>query len=1368
MEPPPDCSSHYIKNDDYFPPITHSSSSKRNENGNGSTNGDFLDISAKTGHFGFTKTDVSQPSTRKTLDKIEGNPSVRSSAIIAYSATKNNAMFSHLAPETNLNLAPSNWLRKTVGLRPETVLPGGRYSSNPNRSFSGFSMASGHLDSVGKVDVVSDAENIKKLLKMPYNKAHVSMAIHRIGRTLLLENFDIKRFTAEESEWEWFRNFYQELVQQQQGSNTLFKKKSPSSQYERLMLSKFLYYSIYKDSLNKIEDKTQENEEFSPTEKDFSDNKETKESNVKLIEIDEECLASLGSEEEKIKELSSSLSSCNSSTSDDKAEQNDEESKRNSAIVTSDRRWRYWTPHESFPTPDATEAFERNISWTFEDLQMLLGTNMPIFGGGKYPAVSLRLRDSNKPINILTGIDYWLDNLICNVPELVMCFHVNGIVQNYEVIKTEDIPKLDHSSFSPQVVKDIAQNILSFLKSNCTKEGHTYWLFKGSGDDVVKLYDLTTLCDTNTSDIGTNRRTEQNLQKNPYIFSVAMLLYRTAISLMQSRDTCDHRITVKKLLIQCIDLLDRTKYQYIVSSAICMLSTLFLPDPNLDRPAKEGTTTKEQDSSPSPGSVDWKGCDTCTAHHDTDLANSRKNSEGPRNAEVASIPSVTDLSIPERYQPISASFDLIKSPSRNRRQTNDEQNGQVEESCNTVLSYVVSGLEVLVPCYRLEWQQSLLCQLIRNAALAYFRLAEQASNLGKFGRALRRSKLALQSYETFDYLSGDIWNPNNNTERRPPDFHLLLPRMLSLCGEIQFSLVEDIKSHGAVSLSHIEELNSLTENDEKIRSGLSRVLPTEGKYSMMTQMSSEIDQALLNCSRCYETALNVMREFGPINKDGTMRDSAKNSSRSAKDGRGKGKGKSKRTNEPLPQPSTTPNSTPPTQNPTNPTQKQAELIWALRTVLTRRHGHCVNELGASALNRAVSMISSSEPSAGDNDTSNKKIWDCWNEAKAHFEAAHLSFAQVNDIINEALVLSNMGRLMRVSAQFYSNNEQGQLSKQERQCFFSAIEKYGKALSILGPKDSKHASCPIRSDTGVSTCTAVYDNISWELSSSYFNMAQILQENAPEDQQASEEAEKEIISWMNNSLKYCKYIWEKTPKQSVALYRQSKIHYRLASLHHNSYRNCTDAHRCKQLRNLAEKNYNKSIAILEALDEHPYEMLRVQLERMALKEHQITSLNSVNQKLKLLFEGLHVVLECEKPLRRVEKSTKVATKDSLSSQVDSREQLNNSEIDPSNISEMLGLLGILATILRSFLLLIVRFMKITGYEHETSFVRRRQSPGKLSQQNFKELYSRTLRSLQQINVPEEEDSSIDGSHLVLQENVSTVLNVLKDISEVLGK
>jgi len=37
--------------------------------------------------------------------------------------------------------------------------------------------------------------------------------------------------------------------------------------------------------------------------------------------------------------------------------------------------------------------------------------------------------DMSKPINVLTGIDHWLDNLMCNVPELAMCYHDNGIVQ---------------------------------------------------------------------------------------------------------------------------------------------------------------------------------------------------------------------------------------------------------------------------------------------------------------------------------------------------------------------------------------------------------------------------------------------------------------------------------------------------------------------------------------------------------------------------------------------------------------------------------------------------------------------------------------------------------------------------------------------------------------------------------------------------------------------------------------------------------------------------------------------------------------------------------------------------------------------------
>ncbi|CAF5025147.1 unnamed protein product [Rotaria sp. Silwood1] len=66
---------------------------------------------------------------------------------------------------------------------------------------------------------------------------------------------------------------------------------------------------------------------------------------------------------------------------------------------------------------------------------------------------------------------------MCNVPELAVCYYVDGIVQSYEINKTEDIPY-----------------------PNATTEGHIYWLFKGSDDDIVALYDLTSLCETDCDD----------------------------------------------------------------------------------------------------------------------------------------------------------------------------------------------------------------------------------------------------------------------------------------------------------------------------------------------------------------------------------------------------------------------------------------------------------------------------------------------------------------------------------------------------------------------------------------------------------------------------------------------------------------------------------------------------------------------------------------------------------------------------------------------------------------------------------------------------------------------------------------------------
>lgn len=51
-----------------------------------------------------------------------------------------------------------------------------------------FSSDQGSNDNI----VFCHTQNIKKLLKIPYSKSHVSMAVHRVGRTLLLDELDIQ------------------------------------------------------------------------------------------------------------------------------------------------------------------------------------------------------------------------------------------------------------------------------------------------------------------------------------------------------------------------------------------------------------------------------------------------------------------------------------------------------------------------------------------------------------------------------------------------------------------------------------------------------------------------------------------------------------------------------------------------------------------------------------------------------------------------------------------------------------------------------------------------------------------------------------------------------------------------------------------------------------------------------------------------------------------------------------------------------------------------------------------------------------------------------------------------------------------------
>ena len=154
---------------------------------------------------------------RSSLDlsspRVSSASSVQSTAVVKFSSLSESdpssvSPLARLAEQTNLNLPPSNWLKD------EPSSKGFVPSPNLHSGFTSFRMANDFVDCLADVDVVSDGENIKKLLKIPYSKAPISMVVHRVGKTLLLDDFDIHRYLLRRSasEWEWIRKFFYEIV----------------------------------------------------------------------------------------------------------------------------------------------------------------------------------------------------------------------------------------------------------------------------------------------------------------------------------------------------------------------------------------------------------------------------------------------------------------------------------------------------------------------------------------------------------------------------------------------------------------------------------------------------------------------------------------------------------------------------------------------------------------------------------------------------------------------------------------------------------------------------------------------------------------------------------------------------------------------------------------------------------------------------------------------------------------------------------------------------------------------------------------------------------------------------------------------------
>ncbi|KAM4598994.1 LOW QUALITY PROTEIN: erythroid differentiation-related factor 1 [Fundulus diaphanus] len=1171
-----------------------------------------------------------------------GNGEVKSCAVVKYSAAPPPTTYALLQEKTDLKLPPANWLRENpqLGSAGTTVLG----SSSKSKPFSSFGMAYEFIDCIGDdVDVVSDSENIKKLLKIPYSKSHVSMAVHRVGRTLLLDELDTQellRRSSQTGDWTWLKEIYQRLIDQKWQR----KKKSKEHWYQKAILSKFLYYSINGDGA------------ADPVTED-------------MIKEDED---------DGAEEYSSSWPATFTSTMSE-AEETDTP-KQESVPVDNDFALGQVTSvpkEQNLPTlfnegensQGLRNDFVRNIMWTFEDIHMLVGSNMPIFGGGRYPAVSLRLRDSNKPINILTGIDYWLDNLMCNVPELVMCFHVNGIVQKYEMIKTEDIPHLENSNFSTRVVKDIAQNILSFLKSNCTKEGHTYWLFKASGSDIVKLYDLTTLCE----------EAEEEKYQNPFTLPVAVLLYKVASNLMlKASQNRKHYGKIRTLLLNCVKLLDPEKHPQIIASAYYMLSELFQLDELPDEDGGESLRAGGSEDSYSDEDREEEEGEDDDLTEDGEEMGSYSNCPRPQDDSkaVAVIRSVGELSVPEKY----------KSTHQIRPSCAFPVSQDKEERCRHVLSYVLKGLKAVDGSIKKEsdlpaadpntpiplkyedggasgasekgislllergsgqvdqkhptrsgmipgsWQHRMKLELFLKASKAYYVLSDAATNLLKYGRALRYIKLSLQCYDAFCSVSETL---------HPHVLHFH-SQCLSLCGDIQIMLAQNASNRAA----YLEEYSYQTREDQEILHSLHRESSCQD-FSMATDLAMDPEYQLFVSCRCYEAAHELLIS-------GLLKDQS---------------------SDQLPQ-------------------------------VLKRLGNIRNEMGVYYMNQAAAMQTEKQ---GKKSVSAAEQ-DLWKKSFSFFEKGMKDFEAIRDSTNTALLLCNTGRLMRICAQAHcpvsADESRGEFSPEEALYYNKAIDYYLQALRALGSRKSH---------------PAVWDSVNWELSTTYFTLATLLQDYAPLSRKAQEQIEREVTDAMMKSLKYCDLQTE-SARQPLYQYRAATIHHRLASMYHSCFRNQVgDEHLRKQHRSLAELHYSKAVSLFLSLKDAPCELLRTLLERVAFTEFTMAGQSSSVAKLKSLIGAIEIMSETRHAFQLIRKELleeQAEAEPSAAESADSPDRASGSTsgLDLQEVSKLVGVFE------PSFSFLLFQAIKLM-----TTAKRKPSGKDEDALKNYKAVYSKLLRA-----------------------------------------
>eukprot|EP01038_Epipyxis_sp_PR26KG_P008376 gene8376-11333_t len=446
------------------------------------------------------------------------------------------------------------------------------WTINVDQSISSFEERSKLLD-LQCIDFLGPADAMKRLFSYSYSDTCSTFAIHRIGGTLMLDgivNEDV---------------FVEEMTNNVEQQST---KSSPSSPNKSSNLDKNIntIKGLMFDSLSptKLALTRSSNKLLITSNTNSSSQISTISSNnLSFLQIKESSLRSV------IKERTDHRSPSISPTKSGNAE--------NLSMIPVNITGSPYLPPPRYFMPAAPAPSKSVQSWDLHDLRLAIESDLTVYRLPDNRNITLRPLDTTQAASDANFLDYYLDNVLSNVPELALALHAKGFIRGVRICLTRDIPYLNSSDvttstigpihfyssqasknhqfyhqniydaipssdasnisndfdvplFDPKVIDFDASTIMRFLKENCCRDESTYLLYRSNNDETpgFHLYDLS---------LASSQKQRQ------FKWMLAMLSYRFGVKLGNhiKSTSCTHftkvqmRIRQMRLYSTCNQLL---------------------------------------------------------------------------------------------------------------------------------------------------------------------------------------------------------------------------------------------------------------------------------------------------------------------------------------------------------------------------------------------------------------------------------------------------------------------------------------------------------------------------------------------------------------------------------------------------------------------------------------------------------------------------------------------------------------------------------------------------------------------------------------------------------------------------------------------